>query len=119
MEFHNVTISGGGQVNLGSGNTNVGRDQVQTTLAGDIDALGAALRGLTIPDARRNEALSALDAFRGAVRDKPAASEHLQRFTRVLRDAGALATAGATLVEPLRRIGRWLGPLGASVLALL
>lgn len=119
MDFRNITITGGGQINLGSGNTNVGRDQVVATLTGDLDALDAALRGLRMTDTQRTEAVRALDAFRGAVQDKPTASEHLQRFTRVLRDAGALATAGTALVEPLKRIGQWLGPLGAAVLALL
>jgi hypothetical protein len=119
MEFHNITISGGGQVNLGSGNTNVGRDQVVVTLAGDVDALGAVLRELPLTDAQRAEAQRALDGFRSSARDKPAAGAHLKRFTTVLRDAGALAAAGATVIEPLARIARWLGPLGTAVLALL
>jgi hypothetical protein len=119
MDFRNITISGGGQVNLGSGNTNVGRDQVVVTLAGDVDALGTALRGLPLTDAQRAEAQGALDAFRSSARDKPAAGEHLRRFTKVLRDTGALAAAGATVLEPLGRIARWLGPLGTAVLALL
>jgi len=119
MEFHNITVSGGGQVNLGSGNTNVGRDQVVMTLVGDVAALGAALRELPLTATQRAEAQDALNAFHSSTRDKPAAGEHLRRFTKVLRDAGALATAGATVVEPLARIARWLGPLGTAVLALL
>lgn len=86
---------------------------------GDVEALGTALRGLRLADPQRAEAAAALDAFRGALPDKPVAGEQLGRFTRVLRDAAALATAGAALVEPLTRIGRWLGPFGAAVLALL
>jgi hypothetical protein len=107
-------------VNLGTGNTNVGRDQV-ITLAGDIDALGAALRGLPLTEAGRAEAARQLAAFHAAAdrEDKPRASTHLSRFTKVLKDAGALAAAGASLIEPLTRIGRWLGPLGAAVLTLL
>lgn len=119
MDFNNITINGGGQVNLGTGNTNVGRDQVVVTLAGDIDALGAALRELRLSDEQRAAASAALAGFRASVQDKRTASAHLGRFTKVLKDAGALAAAGAKLIEPLTRIGRWLGPLGAAVLALL
>lgn len=43
----------------------------------------------------------------------------LERFTRLLSSAGALATAGATLVEPLRALAGWLGGLGKPVLQLL
>lgn len=122
MEFNNVTVNGG-QVNLGTGNTNVGRDQVTVTLTGDIDALGAALETLPLTDLQRAEASRALAAFQAAAAtsspNKQTATSHLRRFTTVLRDAGALATAGAALIEPLTRIGRWLGPIGAAVLTLL
>lgn len=119
MEFNNITVNGG-QVNLGTGNTNVGRDQVTVTLTGDIDALGAALETLPLTDLQRAEASRALAAFQAtAPTNKQTATSHLRRFTTVLRDAGALATAGAALIEPLTRIGRWLGPIGAAVLTLL
>lgn len=121
MEFNNITVSGG-QVNLGTGNTNVGRDQVTVSLTGDIDALGVALETLPLTDLQRAEASRALAAFQAAATGTPnkqTASSHLSRFTTVLRDAGALAKAGAALIEPLTRIGRWLGPVGAAILTLL
>jgi hypothetical protein len=143
MDFRirDVSAGGGGQVNIGSGNTNVGGDQIDNrggtfagrdltverpSLASDIEALGALLGQLRLTESERAEATRELDAFREASRtaggkepDREKAGSHLRRFTTLLRDAGALAGAGATLVEPLIRLGRWLGPIGASVLALL
>jgi hypothetical protein len=59
-------------------------------------------------------------AARAAVENGPdQAVAPLRRFTEILKGAGALAAAGAALVEPLTRIGRWLGPVGAAVLQLL
>ncbi|MGW0193751.1 L-threonylcarbamoyladenylate synthase [Nonomuraea sp. NPDC003201] len=37
----------------------------------------------------------------------------------MLERAGALAGAGATLIDALSRIAQWLGPLGAGALSLL
>lgn len=48
--------------------------------------------------------------------DRPAVARHLESLTATLQRAGALAGAGAGLVEPLARLAHWLGPLGASVL---
>ncbi|OLF19019.1 hypothetical protein [Actinophytocola xanthii] len=136
MEFRDLR-TGGGQVNIGSGNTNVGGDHVDRrvdnrggvfagrdlvlTPASDTQSLADALATLRLTEAERAEALTALEAFRAAAGtpDRGKAGEHLRRFTAVLRDTGALASAGAALVDPLTRLGRWLGPVGASVLALL
>ncbi|GIF00485.1 hypothetical protein [Paractinoplanes rishiriensis] len=43
----------------------------------------------------------------------------LERLTRELNRWGALAGAGASLTGPLQTLGRWLGPAGATLLALL
>jgi hypothetical protein len=51
--------------------------------------------------------------------DRPRVAGGLERLTRLLSAAGALAGAGATLVEPLRSLAGWLGELGMPVLALL
>jgi hypothetical protein len=51
--------------------------------------------------------------------DTTAAGRHLQSFTAGLKDAGALAAAGVTVVESIARIAHWLGPVAAGVLALL
>ena len=40
------------------------------------------------------------------------------RITGVLREAGALAGAAGAFVGPVTALAQWLGPLGASVLAM-
>lgn len=140
MDFRirDVSAGDGSQVTIGSGNTTVGGDQIDNrggtfagrdltierpSLASDIAALGELLGTLRLTESERVEATRELDAFReasgGREPDREKAGGHLRRFTTLLRDAGALAGAGATLVEPLIRLGRWLGPIGAAVLALL
>jgi len=66
----------------------------------------------------------ALAALRAAVEATPlppraAAAGALERLTRTLKSAGALASAGAALIGPLQAIGRWLGPIGATLLGIL
>jgi hypothetical protein len=51
--------------------------------------------------------------------DTAAAGRHLQSFTAGLKEAGALAAAGAAVVESIARVAHWLGPVAAGVLALL
>ncbi len=51
--------------------------------------------------------------------DKRCAAEMLTKATRTLKEAGALTSAGTSLLEALRRAASILGPLGATVLALL
>ena len=46
-------------------------------------------------------------------------AQALERLTRVLTAAGAVATAGAALLGPIQALAGWLGDLGAPVLALL
>jgi hypothetical protein len=43
----------------------------------------------------------------------------LERLTRLLRDAGALAAAGAPLLDPLHRIASCLGAAGAAIAHLI
>ena len=51
--------------------------------------------------------------------DRGRVAGRLEELTRVLASAGALAGAGGALVQPLRRLASWLGPLGLSLLRLL
>jgi hypothetical protein len=53
-----------------------------------------------------------------AAGDQAGVGEHVRRFTEVLRDAGALAGAGATPIDALTRIGRWAwaGRCGGTLL---
>jgi hypothetical protein len=132
-------VGGSGQVNIGRGGRNSQNNSRHTTidnrggtyvggnvtaappeLLNDLDALGAVLKRLRLTGDERADAERQLVAARAAVEKGPdQAAVPLRRFTEILKGAGALASAGAALVEPLTRIGRWLGPLGAAVLQLL
>lgn len=63
-------------------------------------------------------AAAAAEARRPAP-DRARIGRRLREATTVLRDAGALATAGTGLVEGLRRAATVLGPAGKTLLALL
>lgn len=93
--------------------------QVLAELAGLREALG----GLRLTEAERAGAERDLKAVEEAVRrpepDTAAAGRHLQSFTAGLKEAGALAAAGATVVESIARVAHWLGPVAAGALALL
>jgi hypothetical protein len=51
--------------------------------------------------------------------DRGKIAQLVERATRVLGEAGALATAGSSLVTSLRRTATVLGPAGKTLLALL
>jgi hypothetical protein len=51
--------------------------------------------------------------------DKGRVAELLAKATGTLKEAGALASAGTGLLESLKRAATILGPIGATVLALL
>jgi hypothetical protein len=70
--------------------------------AGVDGALTAAAADAAAPDGDRNRV-----------------AELLAAATGTLREAGALANAGTGLAVALRRAAALLGPLGASILALL
>ena len=120
---------GAGGVNIGDGNRAAGRDYQDNrswhttvqSLDEDLERLTTALDGLRLSASERQQAALALHGAKGAAAsgDQAEVGGHVRRFTEVLRDAGALAGAGATLIDALTRIGRWLGPVGAAVLALL
>src|SRR4051794_27328065 len=80
----------------------------------DVVELAPAPRDAAVRD------LAGLDAeLRRAQPDAANVAGHLERLTRVLRDAGALVTPGAVLAGPLGAIARWAGPPAVAVLALL
>lgn len=51
--------------------------------------------------------------------DKGRAADRLAKATGTLKEAGALTSAATTLIESLTRAAKLLGPIGATVLALL
>lgn len=88
---------------------------LQTALAtADLSELSADQRTQLTTDADAIVAeVHASDPPQESIRDR------LARITSILRDAGALAGAAAAIVGPVTALAQWLGPLGASVLALL
>jgi hypothetical protein len=140
--FRDITTGAGG-VNIGTGNragrdyhdnshrqhidnrggVYAGRDLTITnpTLDKDFELLARAIEGLRLTMVERKQAEQELHGAKAAATagDQAKVGGHVRRFTEVLRDAGALAGASTSLVDALTRIGRWLGPVGAAVLALL
>lgn len=105
------------------GGVNAGRDLTvgRPSLGQDLELLSQALAELRLTTAERKQAARQLHAARNATdaNDRARIGGHLHSFAELLNNAGALATAGTSVVDALTRIGRWLGPLGAAVLAQL
>jgi hypothetical protein len=113
-----VQTGDGVQYTAGRDQNVAGRDQVVVhgeagrEILAELASLRQALAGLRLTAAVEQ-------AVRQPEPDTGATSRHLQSFTAGLKEAGALAVAGTALVESIAKIAHWLGPLGASVLALL
>lgn len=110
--------------------TNVGGDATITSQHGSFVAhdARAAVRDVRqvlassgLDPADRDRAERDLDDVEQAVErgDEATAGSRLERLVTLLSRAGALAGAGAALVEPLGRLAHALGPVGARVLSLL
>ncbi len=125
-----------GPVQIGDGVQNIaggdqyiaGRDQVvhggpSPEVLAELANLRQALAELRLTPVEQASAEQDLEAMEGALRrpgpHAEATSKHLQSFTGVLKDAGALASAGNSLGESIAKIARALGPVAAGVLALL
>jgi hypothetical protein len=123
-----------GPVNAGSGRQNIagrdqyvaGRDQVIGAPAEVVAELALLRRSLddlrlTGPEraAADQELAGAEEAVRRPEPDRAAASSHLSRFVQGLKDAGALATAGTAVLQSIRALATWIGPVGAGIIALL
>ena len=108
--------------------TQGGRDVVVTKVVSPdprqalnaVRTLRGSLARLGLPNEVRSEAGRTLDEIEGELRipdpDRGVISARLERFTELLADAGALASAGASLIRPIRQIATWLGPIGAALL---
>jgi hypothetical protein len=127
----NIGSQSGGVVNNVAGNQRIegGQHGVQISRE-DAASAAAALRDLlagTDLSALSPEERANVHEDAGAITDEMASPQpspdkvvgHLERLTSVLSAAGAFAGAGAALIGPLTSIASWLGPVGASVLAML
>jgi hypothetical protein len=110
--------------------TNVGGDATISGQQGSFTAHDArvairevreALRASALDRAERERAEGDLDDVEQAVGrgDERAAESRLERLVVRLKDAGALAGAGAALLGPITRLAQSLGPAAARVLAML
>jgi hypothetical protein len=91
-------------------------------LRGEIARARNELDRLPVPDGVRALADTALSAAADAANGKPDKGRiaHLLGTTiNTLKEAGALTAAGASFLDPLKRAASLLGPVGATVLALL
>jgi hypothetical protein len=84
-----------------------------------LAGLRAQLDELRLTGSERKAAAEDLGRVEQAGEDKPAAANAFESFLDRLKQAGALAQAGAEFIEAVGKIARWLGPLAAGSLALL
>jgi hypothetical protein len=108
--------------------TQGGRDVVVTKVVSPdprqalnaVRTLRRSVAGLELPGEVRSEAGRALDEIEDELRfpepDRGVVTARLERFTEALTSAGAVASAGASLIRPIRTIATWLGPIGAALL---
>ena len=127
----NVTFNIGQQTGV---NTNVAGDMSlyggQQYVAGspeevraDLAALREVVAGLGLQPEVQQEATDLIDeADRELAQPTPQPDKvggPMTRLANLLSDAGAVASAGASLIAPLQRIGSWLGIAGKAILAVL
>ena len=124
----NIGNQQAGQINMaGRDQYNYGGQQGSMISIGEArdaaQALRAALEAANLPAAERAELRQdAADVERDLTTpapDRERVATRLERMTRTLGRLGALAGAGAGLIGPLTVLGRWLGPLGTTLLGLL
>lgn len=125
----NIGNQNAGVVNNVAGNQRIEGAQQGILVSSDdalrtVNDLRAALARVTLDPKTAAVAKEHVDEIESELRARPEpdrarVAQTLERLTRVLTAAGAVATAGATLAGPLQALAGWLGDLGAPVLALL
>jgi hypothetical protein len=117
MNIHDFRA--GRDVNIAGRDMFVGSDQGRENLA----AIKIALASAALPPDVRDQAFSELRAAENeaakADPDPATIRERIEALTRVLRDSGALISAGAALIDPLRELASGFGSAGATILNLI
>jgi hypothetical protein len=89
----------------------------------ELNAVRSALDSADLPPPAREAAEAELAAAEEELAapspDKQTVADRLTGFTTMVKNFGGLATAGAALFEPLRRMAEQLGPVGHNLLRLL
>lgn len=124
----NIGSQSGGVINNVAGDQTVSGTQhgVQVSLGearSAVEALRVALEHTslqTLSPEQREAVHEDVEAIAGELEAQEPAPERVkprfERLTRLLKDAGALAGAGAALLGPLTALGRWIGTLGVALL---
>jgi hypothetical protein len=121
----NIGSQSGGVFNNVGGNQNVyGGQQAYAPAEQDLRELRAALVRHGLRPEQDAVARAEIDEIERAVRagsepDRGRAAQALERLTRLLSGAGALAAAGTSLIAPLRGLATWLGPVAERVVTML
>lgn len=124
----NIGSQTGGIINNVAGDQRITGGQQGTVVTTDaalraVQALrdGLAATALDRPTgAKARERVEEIDSeLRAPQPDRPRVASALERLTRLLAGAGALATAGVGLIAPLQTLAGWLGTLGEPILGLL
>jgi hypothetical protein len=124
----NIGNQSGGVINNIAGDQHITGGQQGVVVAPEaarqaVRDLIAAMDASSLNDATARKARSYVDEIDAELAtadpDRPEVASRLERLTRLLMSAGALATAGSALVAPLQTLAGWLGTLGEPVLRLL
>jgi hypothetical protein len=87
---------------------------------GAVADLRCAIKAAMLPHPAERDAAQALDdvevELTRAAPDKRRIGSYLDRLVAVLGQAGALVTAGESLLPPLRTLASWLGTAGLGTL---
>lgn len=124
MTFH-IGSQSGGVFNNVAGNQNIyGGQQAYAAAEQSLRELRAALAQHPLPAGQAAAANAEIDEIEDAVQAGPEpnrgrAAQALERLTRLLSGAGSLAAAGASVIEPLRALATWLGPVAERVVTML
>ena len=112
-------------INQAAGDQTINNPGGTLTLApqGAVADLRGALQAAAVPDPARREAEWALDGVEAELEspdpDKARLGTLVEGLTGTLKEAGALATAGESLLSPLKTLASWAGPTGLAAVRLL
>jgi hypothetical protein len=124
----NINNQTGGVINQVAGDQHIAGGQhgtltVTETARAAVAALSHGVREADLDADARAQAESHLDEIGTEMRkpspEPPLVARAVEALTSLLKRAGALASAGASLVTPLQMIASWLGSLGVPILNLL
>ena len=124
MTFNIGSQSGGVFNNVAGNQTIHGGQQAYAGAEQSLRELRAALARQPLSPGEAAAASAELDEIEEAVQagaepNRGRAAQALERLTRLLSGAGSLAAAGASIIEPLRALATWLGPVAERVITML